>query len=166
MLPVSAWPPSTPGARLSPFGWPRSVNVGNCPFILRKGAWIVSCGSNSVQYSIPQVGWGNPANTPGTGYLPGQVPPPPPAGSCVPAWQRWDDWLEAWRAWQRQTGINWGPMQPQAGRQPPNWFGWFPAPGQVFTLVPPGASGTVLADGQNVRIVGSGCATITEVFSV
>lgn len=53
-----------------------------------------------------------------------------------------------------------------AGLQPPNFFGWFPAPGWVNTLIGPNSTGTVLADGQNVAITGSGCAYIMQVYSV
>jgi hypothetical protein len=33
-------------------------------------------------------------------------------------------------------------------------------------MIQPNSSGTVIADGQNVQIIGSGCATIIQAFSV
>ena len=83
MLPVSTWPPSTPGSDLAPFGLPMTINVGNQPpwgWILRKGAWLVQTSSNQVMFNVPGVTWNNPTRAPGTGFLPGQ-PDPAPAGS-------------------------------------------------------------------------------------
>jgi hypothetical protein len=115
--------------------------------------------------TIPSMSWAGITQTPGTGLLPGTVPP---AGCPAPyQWPTWDDYLEGWRAWQRTTGRTDPPIRPLPGRCPPNWFGWFQDPNaQVFTLIPPGSGGTVLADGQNVVLTGSGCATIIEAFSV
>jgi hypothetical protein len=78
-----------------------------------------------------------------------------------------DAYLEAWRAWQRATGNTNPPIRPLPGRVPPNFFGWRRdrcAPGTV--LVNFCSGGTVLADGQNVVIAGSGFANITQAYSV
>jgi hypothetical protein len=169
MLPVSAWPPGPPGASLSPFGLPRQVSIGSNGFVIPKGAWIVSTTSNSVVMFFPPVQSYNPARTPGTGLL-SQAPQqqacgcPPPGPKQFP---RYDDALEGFRAWQRKTGDAGPPIYPFAGRRPPNWFGWTFVPAPFSTLVPPGSTGTlVIADGQNVVITGSGCATITQAYSV
>ena len=168
MLPVSAWPPGPPGASLSPFGQPRQINVG-CfcnGFVIPTGAWVVATGSNRVVMYYPPVIPSNPARTPGTGLVGGAVPPTscPPKGP--PPFRRFDDVLEGFRAWQRKTGDAGPPIYPFAGRRPPNWFGWQFVPAPSSTLVPSGASGLVIADGQNVVITGSGCATITQAYSV
>jgi hypothetical protein len=172
MLPVSAWPPGPPGASLSPFGMPRQVGIGPNGFVIPKGAWIVATGSNCVKMFYPPVTSYNPARTPGTGLLssppprtsPCGCPPCPPKGP--PPFRRYDDVLEGFRAWQRKTGDAGPPIYPFAGRRPPNWFGWAFVPAPSSTLVPSGASGLVIADGQNVVITGSGCATITQAYSV
>jgi hypothetical protein len=224
MLPVSSWPPGSPGASLSPFGKPREIRVSDHlhGFVIPKGAWIVVTGSNSVIMFRPPVETFNPARSPGTGLLPGSIPatrpprqpcppfpppsggrfwtgpgqvsinqagtatvslslsqptspcptppvPPCPAPSPPPGPRRFpkhNTVLEAWRAWQRKTGDTEPPILPLPGRRPPNWFGWrfVNAPGS--TLIPPGSSGLVVADGQNVVIGGSGFATITQAYSV
>jgi hypothetical protein len=175
MLPVSAWPPGPPGASLSPFGQPRQVKVCGNGFVIPKGAWIVATGSNCVKMFYPPVERFPAQRTLGTGLLPGSIPPqqtkcgcPPPP--CPPSQQRtfrkFDDDLEAFRAWQRATGQTDPPLRQFAGRRPPNWFGWKFVPAPSSTLVPSGASGLVVADGQNVVITGSGCATITQAYSV
>jgi hypothetical protein len=155
MLPVSAWPPGPPGAYLSPFGQPRQVKICGNGFVIPKGAWIVATGSNRVVMFYPPVFNVNPARTPGTGLLPGSMPQtcPPPCGcppSGPPPFQKFNDTI---------------PIRPP-GRRPPNWFGWKFVPAPSSTLVPSGASGLVIADGQNVVITGSGCATITQAYSV
>jgi hypothetical protein len=170
MLPVSAWPPSRPGASLSPFGTPKTVNLASFSGVypLPKGAWIVNTTGNQVVMRIPSMTWAGVNQTPGTGLLPGSVPPAPPPGCPAPfQWPTWDDYLEGWRAWQRTTGRTDPPIRPLAGHRPPNFFGFFPDPNAImFTLIPSCASGTVLADGQNVVLTGGGCATIIEAFSV
>lgn len=172
MLPVSAWPPGPPGASLSPFGKPRQINVGCCVngFVIPKGAWVVQTGSNSVVMFFPPVVNSNPARTPGTGMLPGSIPPGQPMCGCPPKGPRFrpfNETVEAFRAWQRRTGNTDPPLRQFAGRRPPNWFGWKYVSAPSTTLVPPGASGVlVIADGQNVVITGSGCATITQAYSV
>jgi hypothetical protein len=175
MLPVSAWPPGPPGASLSPFGMPRQVKVCGNGFVIPKGAWIVATGSNRVVMFYPPVTSYNPARTPGTGMLSSAIPPaqskcgcpPPPCPPTgPPPFRRYDDVLEGFRAWQRKTGDAGPPIYPFAGRRPPNWFGWKFVPAPSSTLVPSGASGLVIADGQNVVITGSGCATITQAYSV
>src|SRR5580692_7801891 len=167
MLPVSSWPPGPPGASLSPFGQPRQVCVGSNGFVIPKGAWIVQCGSNSVTMFFPPVVNSNPARTPGTGMLSAPPSPqcgcPPPPG---PRWRKFNDSVEAFRAWQRETGDAGPPLYPFAGRRPPIWFGWSFVPAPSTTLIPSGASGLVAADGQNVVITGSGSATITQAYSV
>jgi hypothetical protein len=149
MLPVSSWPPGPPGASLSPFGQPRQVKVCGNGFVIPKGAWIVATGSNRVVMFYPPVVNSNPARTPGTGLLPGSTPRAAPCG-CTPPFRKFNDTI---------------PIRPP-GRRPPNWFGWTFVPAPSSTLVPSGASGLVIADGQNVVITGSGCATITQAYSV
>ena len=159
MLPVSSWPPGPPGASLSPFGKPRQINV-SCfcnGFVIPTGAWVVATGGNRVVMYYPPVTTYNPARTPGTGKLPGSIPPPP-CGRPQPQWRKFNDQVEWFRAH--------GRIGPPPGRRPPNWFGWKFVPAPSSTLVPPGASGLVIADGQNVVIVGGGCATITQAYSV
>lgn len=58
------------------------------------------------------------------------------------------------------------PIRPIPGRVPPNFAGWnfVGAPSQV--LLNFGQSGLVVADGQNVVVMGGGCAVITQAFSV
>ncbi|HEX3522864.1 MAG TPA: hypothetical protein VHT52_12340 [Stellaceae bacterium] len=109
------------------------------------------------------------------------VTPPAPANANFPqrnfgqpgvsreTWTRptHDEYLEAWRAWQRRIGRTDPPIRPLPGRVPPNFFGWRrdpSAPGVV--LVNSCSGGTVLADGQNVVIAGCGFANITQAFSV
>jgi hypothetical protein len=174
MLPVSSWPPGPPGASLSPFGTPRTVNLAchPCGFVLPKGAWVVQTGANQVMMFRPPVTSNNPSRTPGTGFLPGQArshgrPSPRPPAPVPKQFIRYDDYLEAWRAWQREIGRTDPPNRPLPGRRPPNWFGWMfdaSAPGTI--LIPAGSGGTVLADGQNVVITGGGCANITQAYSV
>ena len=78
MLPVQAWPPESPGASLSPFGKPRQVNVSSSHgFVIPKGAWIVATGSNRVVMFRPPISNANPARSPGTGLVPGSIPPSP-----------------------------------------------------------------------------------------
>jgi hypothetical protein len=155
MLPVSAWPPGPPGASLSPFGQPRQVGIPSFGFVIPKGAWIVSTGSNQVVMFFPPVIPHNPARSPGTGLLPGSIPPNRPPGECPPA-----EFRPRFRKFADTP-----PLPP--GRRPPNWFGWRFVPAPFSTLVPPGSNGTlVLADGQNVVITGGGFATITQAYSV
>jgi hypothetical protein len=162
MLPVSAWPPGPPGASLSPFGQPRQVKVCGNGFVIPKGAWIVATGANRVVMFYPPVVNVNPARTPGTGLLPGSMPRTSPPCGCPPKppweWPKFNDQVE----WYRSHGRN----APRPGTRPPNWFGWKFVPAPSSTLVPSGASGLVIADGQNVVITGSGCATITQAYSV
>lgn len=176
MLPVSSWPPGPPGASLSPFGRPRQIWLNNHPngFVIPKGAWVVTTTSNSVvMFSPSEDPWIGVSQTPGAGYLPGQIPPPrnPPQAcpppSCGPKrFRKHDTVLEEWRAWQRAIGRTPPPIRPTPGRRPPNWFGWRFVGAPSSTVVPSFSGGTVLADGQNVVITGGGCATITQAFSV
>jgi hypothetical protein len=217
MLPVSAWPPGPPGASLSPFGKPRQIDAGGHGFVIPKGAWFVVTGSNRVIMFTPTYDpWEFVSRTPGTGYLPGQIPPkrppqppcPPqlparsniwtgpgqvtidangtaavqmslsqPTASCPPTpcppsprrprFQKYNDTVEAFRAWQRATGNTDPPLRPLAGRRPPNWFGWrFDPKAPSSTLVNQNSSGLVVADGQNVIIAGGGWAQITQAYSV
>ena len=163
MLPVSAWPPGPPGASLSPFGQPRQVAVCGNGFVIPKGAWIVATAGNRVVMFYPPLGPPhNPVRTPGTSLLPGSIPPT--KCCCLPL--TYNETVECFRAWQRKTGNTDPPLRPIPGHRPPNWFGWRFASAPSSTLVPPGASGLVVADGQNVVITGSGCATITQAYSV
>jgi hypothetical protein len=166
MLPVSAWPPGPPGASLSPFGAPRTITVGSCGYVLPKGAWIVNTGTTYVVMFYPSwqtAQYTQPRHQMGTGRLPGQ--------------QQWwqgssqkrlthDQYLECWRAWQRSTNQTNPPIRPTPGRVPPNFSGWNFTNAPCSTLLPSGQSGLVLADGQNVVVMGTGSATITQAFSV
>jgi hypothetical protein len=174
MLPVSAWPPGPPGASLSPFGKPRQINV-SCycnGFVIPRGAWVVSAGSNRVVMYRPPVERFPAQRTLGTGLLPGSIPPNkakcgcPPGPPKPPRFQKFNDTVEAFRAWQRATGDTDPPLRPTPGRRPPNWFGWKFVPAPCSTLLAPGQSGLVIADGQNVVISGGGFATITQAYSV
>ena len=168
MLPVQAWPPGSPGASLSPFGKPRQVGIGSNGFVIPTGAWIVATSSNQVVMFYPPVVNSNPARTPGTGLLSGEVPVEPPCG-CGPSpkrFRKFNDTVEDYRAWQRASGRTDPPLYQFAGRRPPNWFGWNFVPAPMSTLIPAGSSGLVIADGQNVVITGTGCATITQAYSV
>ena len=174
MLPVQAWPPGSPGASLSPFGKPRQINVGCCPngFVIPRGAWVVATSSNRVVMFYPPVEQFPAQRTPGTGLLPGSIPPSRAAPPCgcpppgPPPFRRFNDVVEDFRAWQRKTGNTDPPLRQFAGRRPPNWFGWKFVPAPSSTLLPSGASGLVIADGQNVVITGGGFATITQAYSV
>lgn len=171
MLPVSAWPPGPPGDSLSPFGRPRQIRVDCHPhgFVIPKGAWVVQTGANQVIMFRPPVETTNPARTRGTGILPGSTPPSrgtPPPCPLPKQFMRYNDYVEAWRAWQRKAGRTDPPIRPLPGRRPPNWFGWALRDAPSATIVRPNSAGTVLADGQNVVIAGSGCATIVQAFSV
>lgn len=167
MLPVQAWPPGSPGASLSPFGQPRQVCIDCNGFVIPKGAWVVSTGANCVKMFFPPVQPCNPCRTPGTGLLPGSIPPkrPPPCG-CCPLPPTYNEAVECFRAWQRATGDTDPPLRPIPGFRPPNFFGWKFVPAPSSTLVPPCASGLVVADGQNVVIQGGGFAQITQAYSV
>jgi hypothetical protein len=175
MLPVQAWPPGPPGASLSPFGKPRQVCVGCNGFVIPTGAWVVNPGANRVVMYYPPVSTANPQRELGAGLLPGSIPPqskcgcPPtsPPNTFIPKFQRYNDYVEAFRAWQRATGNTDPPIRPLAGRRPPNWFGWQFISAPCSTLLSPGQSGLVVADGQNVVITGGGgFATITQAYSV
>lgn len=167
MLPVYAWPPSSPGASLSPFGRTHHVCVSSCGCIIPPGAWVVGTTSNSVVMFFPRHDpWIGVNQTPGTGLVPGQTPPPPPP-NCPPPpqWLSYDAYVAAWRVWRQQTG--WTPSQqwPLPGRQPPNFFGWRGVNAPSRTLVGPNSGGLVIADGQNVVITGGGTATLTQAYS-
>jgi hypothetical protein len=161
MLPVSAWPPGPPGASLSPFGTPRDICVPSCGYVLPKGAWIVTTGGNRVVMFRPPVIHVNPARVPGTGVLPGQPTRQSPCG-CPPkpplSWPKFNDQVEWYRAH--------GRIAPRPGTRPPNFFGWQTVPAPSTTLIPSGSGGLVLADGQNVVLVGGGWANITQAYSV
>lgn len=155
MLPVSAWPPGPPGASLSPFGKPRQVCVSCNGFVIPTGAWVVNPGANRVVMYYPSVSTANPARSLGTGLLPGSIPPTSPPCGCPP-----NEWRPTFRK------FNDTPLQPP-GRRPPNWFGWQFVSAPCSTLLHPGQSGLVVADGQNVVIVGGGgWAQITQAYSV
>lgn len=178
MLPVSSWPPQAPGSSLSPFGAPKCINLNRRRhgYILPKGAWVVQTGANQVVMFRPD--WRReadhqPSRQMGTGNLPGSLQwsraRPPGPWWKTPLWRRptHDEYLEAWRAWQRCIAWSDPVQRPLPGRNPPNWAGWWwnsRSPRQ--TLIPFGQSGTVLADGQNVVIIGGGTAVITQAYSV
>lgn len=180
MLPVSAWPPGPPGDALSPFGKPRQVCVPSQGYVIPKGAWIVQTGGNRVIMFFPPAIPTNPARSPGTGLLPGSSPPQPPfewpcprppgvsppVPPTPPRFIKFNDEVEAWRAFQRRTGTTNPPQRPLPGRRPPNWYGWTFINAPCATLVSTGRSGLVVADGQNVVIMGGGTAQITQAFSV
>jgi hypothetical protein len=176
MLPVSAWPPGPPGASLSPFGKPRQICIGGNGYVIPKGAWIVKTGGNRVVMYYPPVSTFNPPRSLGTGLLPGAIPPQRSAptckcGKCAPPsgprqFRKFNDEVEAFRAWQRATGNTDPPLRPLPGRRPPNWFGWTFVNAPCSTLLQSGQSGLVVADGQNVVICGGGTAQITQAYSV
>jgi hypothetical protein len=186
MLPVSSWPPGPPGSSLSPFGKPREINVGCEGFVLPKGAWIVRTTGNRVVMFWPPIPTASPARSRGTGLLPGSIPPARPRCSCPrctpsPArctptpcpppgprtFHKFNDVVEAFRAWQRTTGNTDPPLRPLPGRRPPNWFGWkFDPSAPCAILVQPASAGLVVADGQNVVVTGGGFASITQAYSV
>ena len=91
------------------------------------------------------------------------VPPETPADCRRPTH---DQYLEAWRAWQRAIGRTDPPIRPIPGRVPPNWAGWRFVGAPSKTAVPFNSSGLVVADGQNVVITGGGTAVITQAYSV
>jgi hypothetical protein len=155
MLPVSAWPPGSPGASLSPFGTPRDICVPSCGYVLPKGAWMVQTGGNQVVMFRPPVTNFNPVRVPGTGILPGSTPP---VCGCQPSWPKFNDQVEYCRSL--------GKIAPPLGKRPPNFFGWSFVNAPSATLIPTGSGGVVLADGQNVVIVGGGWANITQAYSV
>ena len=165
MLPVSAWPPGPPGASLSPFGKPREINLSwhPCGYIIPKGAWVVNTTSNQVVMFITswrRALYNQPTQQMGTGFLPGSPPPPGPTRPTH------DQCLERMRAVERTTGQNFSPVLPNPGRTPPNWDGWMYVNAPSRTLVQPNSGGLVVADGQNVVVIGSGCAHIIEAYSV
>jgi hypothetical protein len=158
VLPVSAWPPGSPGASLSPFGLPRDICVPSCGYVLPKGAWVVQTGANRVVMFRPPVIPSNPARVPGTGRLPGSIPPTRPPVPCPPSWPKFNEQVE----WFRSKGR----IGPPPGHRPPNFFGWAFVNAPCTTLIPSGSGGLVLADGQNVVITGGGWANITQAYSV
>lgn len=99
-------------------------------------------------------------------WSPPQSPTTPPFWPQPQPWMTHDQYLEAWRAWQRAIGRTSPPIRPLPGRRPPNFFGWRPTGARGTTIVQQFSGGTVLADGQNVVIAGGGHATITQAFSV
>jgi hypothetical protein len=141
--------------------------VGSEGYALPKGAWIVDAGANSVvMFFPPPAIYNQPRHQMGTGRLPGQQQWM--TGPCTPPPCKrptHDQYLEAWRAWQRKTGWT-GSIRPLPGRVPPNFAGWQLTSAPSSTLLSPGQSGIVLADGQNVVIMGAGASTITQAFSV
>lgn len=144
MLPSSAQVPGLPGSGLSPFGVPSWVNVGPYSpwgYILRRGKWMVRCGANSVQMFT--MVWPE--------SIPYRNPPPPLRFRPAQSW--------AARGGPHSAGLSplaW-PASPPPGPPAPTGPCW-------MTLVPYGATGVVAADGQNVRICGSGGAFIMEVY--
>lgn len=166
MLPVSAWPPGPPGSSLSPFGKPVTIELSaQCSgTILPKGAWIAHTGpSNQVVMFVTDwrtALYNQPQRQMGTGFLPGSPPNPGPTQPT------YDQKLEAWRAWQRQTGRNFMVPPGPPGRTPPNWDGWQATPAPYRIMVRPCSSGLVVADGENVVATGIGGITFIEAFSV
>jgi hypothetical protein len=65
----------------------------------------------------------NPCRAPGTGILPGVIAPVKFGGKfCHPIWPTHNQFLEAWRAWQRCSGCTPSQQQPIPGHRPPNLF--------------------------------------------
>lgn len=126
--------------------------------------WIMGQGGRP----IPQVPVGNPpgpiTNATQTVSRETLCPPPKP---CPPRRRpTHNQYLEGWRAWQRCTGRTDPPIRPIPGRVPPNFAGWNFVSAPRSTLINFGQSGLVLADGQNVVLMGGGTANITQAFSV
>ena len=133
-------PPFAPGSFNSPFGAPQVIDLSEWPgaFTLEHGAWVVCCdASTSVVFLI--FPW-QPEAFANPCRAPGTglifENPPPTTPFPPPA------------PWSVCT-----PPQPML--QP-----------HECVLVQPGMSGLVLADGQNVLIVGTGVATVIQAFSV
>lgn len=84
-----------------------------------------------------------------------------------PPYRFWkhNEYVEAWRAWQRAIGRTDPPIRPLPGRRPPNFFGWSFTRAPGSTLIPAGSAGTVVADGQNVVITGAGHANVTQAYN-
>lgn len=101
------WPrPISPWATLPPVAWPTPVTVYPDP-----------C---DQQFLL-----GNPCRAPGTGELPGAwrwACPPGGRTKSNPQWPTHDQYLEAWRAWQRCVGWSDPIQKPLPGRRPPNAF--------------------------------------------
>ena len=157
-------PPRTPGTGYLPGQIAPCPPLPPCPPPCpprRKSVWIGPGTVNIANGTTATVQMSLSKQTPPT------PPTPPPCPPVEPRrFHKYNDVVEAFRAWQRRTGNTDPPLRPLAGRRPPNWFGWrfVRAPGS--TLVPPCASGLVIADGQNVVIAGGGFATITQAYSV
>lgn len=175
MLPVTSWPPVRPGFWSSPFGAPARVRPGQHRegFPLPKGCFLVHTGSNRVVMLIRPVDPNEPYwQTPGTGIVHGFPKPNRPT---------WPD--EDWP----RTGWPWAPSTAPAPppSTPPSHWPWgkgthktcppppspcpptpCPPHGELFTLIGPCSTGTVFSDGQNVRLFGTGEATVIKVFSV
>ena len=157
-------PARSPGTGLLPGSIPRPPRSSQpCP-PARDSLWVGpgqavvdANGTASVVMSLSKA----------TAPCPPPRPPPPcPPPGFRPRFHKFNDTVEAFRAWQRATGNTDPPLRPLPGRRPPNWFGWNFVNAPSSTLLPPGASGLVIADGQNVVITGGGCATITQAYSV
>lgn len=162
MLPVTPYPPRMPGSWGSPFGFPRHVELRHHPrgYVIPKGCWIVHCTTNRVEFRIEP--W-----TPDYGHRPPRPPPrPPPKDDCGSAWEWLDEPLE-------RTD---DPDCPPVLQCHVDGSGCGPGGGgpggpghnevQTWEVLAQGRSGPVFADGQNVRIKGSGTAEIIRVFSV
>lgn len=140
MLPTQTQPPFAPGTWGSPFSAPLVVDLDEtcgC-WTFPKGAWVVNCeGGNWVVFLI--VPW-QPAAFANPCRAPG-------------------------------TGLIFEPLPVTDPTPPPAWLPCPPPPPcppqpEEWILVQPCSSGLVLADGENVLLVGSGEATIIQAFSV
>lgn len=135
-------PPFPPGSFNSPFGAPQVIDLSDWggTFTLDHGAWYVCCdgGTEVVLLIFPwqPEAFANPARAPGTGLIYENPPPTTPFPPPAP-----------WTVCVPPSQV------PQI--QP-----------HECILVQPGMTGLVLADGQNVLVVGSGSATIIQAFSV
>lgn len=155
-------PARSPGTGILPGQFrPRSPPFDPCPPTPpRNNVWTgpgqinFTNGTAAIQMSLSQ-----PAAAPCP-----PTPCPPPV--VRPPFQKFNDEVEAWRAWQRRTGRTNPPQRPLPGRRPPNWYGWNFIDAPCSILVQPGSGGLVIADGQNVVISGEGTATLTQAYSV
>jgi hypothetical protein len=174
VLPVTAWPPVRPGFWSSPFGAPATVRLSQHPhgFPLPKGCWLVRTQSNSVIFIIRPPDPMEPYWVqPGTGIVHGMGPPP-----HRPTWpdERWH--REDHPHWPHARSDNpsqdtrhglWPPGHPcHPGPGPGPGPGPHPPGTRIETMVREHSFGIVFADGQNVRIVGTGDANAIKVFSV
>ena len=146
MLPVTQWPPGRPGSWGSPFSKPHQVDLRHWRegFKLPKGVWMVKTGPNKVELIIEDEDEDREHEHAAEGA--GITHGPPMLRRRRFAKPEPED------------------EEPEAMHHKP------PRPGDnsrvTFELIGEHTAGNVFADGWNVRITGSGEATIIRVYSV